>query len=444
MQASPKSPRVEIPGPLTYAVESREFPGWILNANRSGILIASERNEKAGTALLLQVPTIEGDRFDLPVTVMRSAKKRTPVQGLGFALGLQFDAMDDEKTEQLNCLLASQDTKLKLPIDLAREFLTADSKVLGSVIVDEGSDSPFLIFLGGITPFERQAYLGSGPVELAARELIFLRAQLGVFKALIPRIIKDPAGLAPSLVPRFEKVLARLDRTEFQIEETIRGLTGDNDLEKRIQLNELSNRLEEPKVALYREIEKKLPPLASDAWKKVIGDTAERLDRIRSFHRKTDTDAGYHTPYAGRAIERSTEKSTEKSVERTTPERVRKSHRVFNVLMFATVIIISGVIVWYLMLPRLRLASYDIPLTGIQTHFHGDTLVVRVYRNEWGNLSTEDRNKTMSQIMAYMGEKNARGAKILAEDSTVLATVMAASGGAQGEARFTTRIKEVR
>jgi hypothetical protein len=426
----PPSPHIEIPGPLTYRVGANERRGWILNANRAGVLIASEREENAGTRVVLRIPAIGGEPFDLPAIVTRSGKKQTPIRGLSFALGLQLQGLTETDTQRLGWILESQESKLRISLEQAREFLSADEGTLGAAVLDESSDSPFLVFLGDIAPFERAALTETDPVHLLAREMTLLRAQLGVFRSLLPKIVADPVSQAQVFRPLLEQLVLRSDQAEMKAEEMIRQLAEREDRENRKNLNELSTRLHEPKLDLYREVEKRLAPLASPPWEGAVTEIKERLERVRAARRKSDTDAGYHTPFA------------KKAAEKKTAAKARMAQRITNLAVFGIPIALTVLAAWLLLLPRFRLSAFDIPLAGITSTLEEDTLVVKTYRGEWHKLSAGDRDKTLRGIQQYMEQKRLRNAKILAEDSRMLAAILYSGGGAQGAIQFTTRMYE--
>jgi hypothetical protein len=425
-----KPPRIEVPGPVTYFLGQQRNPGWLLNVNQAGLLVAVAKAEPTGRALTLQFPVIGGGTFYLPAKVVRTIEKKTPIHGFVIVLGLQFNQLDETETEQLGWILESQASRSSITLGAAREILTSSPDILRAALSDDASDAPVIDFFGEITPAELRAFSGQGPVEILARDLILLRIQLKVFKAIVPAIVGDPSNLASTFAPLLTTLLARLDDAELRTEETTLRIAELGGEENRKILNELSTRLDEPRVNLYSEIARRFSDLEKTAWGKVASSVVERLEKIRSARRKSDTDAGFHTPLAN------------KKGETTGTSRTVSKYPVFSILFVATILAIAAAVAWVVALPHFRLNGYDIPLQGISSTYQGGVLVVRTNHASWRQLSAENRDKTLSGIQAYMLEKRVRSSKILAEDSKIIAAILSAPPTEDGKLAFTRRVYE--
>lgn len=425
-----KPPRIEVPGPVTYFLGQQQNPGWILNVNRAGLLVAVAKAEPTGRALTLKIPVVGGDTFDLPTKVVRTIEKKTPIHGFVIVLGLQFQQLNETETEQLGWILESQASRSSITLGAAREILASSPDILRAALSDDVSDTPVIDFFGEITPAELRAFSGQGPVETLARDLILLRVQLKVFKAIVPTIAGDPSNLASTFAPFLTALLQRLDDAELRTEEMTLRMAEQGGEENRKILNELSTRLDEPKVDLYSEIARKFPDLENTAWVKVASLVVDRLEKIRSARKKSDTDAGFHTPLAN------------KKGETTGTSRTVSKYPIFSILFVATTLAILAAVTWVVALPHFRLNGYDIPLQGISTRFDGGVLVVRTTHSNWRQLSADHRDKTLSGIQAYMLEKRVRSAKILAEDSKIIAAILSAPPTEDGKLAFTRRVYE--
>ncbi|MFH1263780.1 MAG: PilZ domain-containing protein [Pseudomonadota bacterium] len=422
------SSRVEIPGPVTVSIGSEEHRGWILSAVRSGALVAVSEEQKLGTRIVLRIPFAGENSFDLPATVVRLLPKKTPVQGFTNVLGLKFDKLTDAQNERLRVVLVSQPNKPDLPLEVAREILIADSGILGEAVTSELPDSPYLHFLGEISPFEKEAYAKRGPLQILARELILLRTQFGVFRAVLPLLQKDPGSSAPIFAPILTRLLERLDGAELRTEEAIIALDTEVEERSRKGLNDLSTRLDEPKIDLFEAVEKSLAQVEDPVWKQPLASILERLHRIRSARKQSDTDAGFHTPLVKK-------KGAAPSVQR------KKRYPIFNLLMILTAVAVTGFVVWIVLLPRLRLAGYGIPLENVTATIEDGTLVVHTYRAGWKRLTPEEKKKTLAGIQTYLTEKKVRTSKIVAEDSKILAAILS-GGNEEGRISFTQRVNE--
>ena len=413
--------RVEIPGPMEYAVGSEAKAAELVNASQSGVLFSAAEAIAIDTPIEMRFRTAEGTAFALPGVVVRSMPLKAPAKSFAFANGARFGVIAPEDKGKVDWLLAGKQGHAlpRVTTDVARSVLEATPELIVRALAGQG-DPVVISLLGEVSAFERAAHGSDATYADCVRRLTLSRLQCNVFHAFVPVLQKEIRVLGLVFLPLFSALLHRCDEIETDTENHVRQAVAKGDESTRQGLNESSNRLHEGRVKVLYALDESMPREGLGSEGKVLENVRARVQKLRELRAGIQDDLKY-SRRAPPPAPKKEEKGKSKAVSLVLSKKV-----LIPVGSLGLVSIVSAI--YSFATSFVSSAALSVPLPVQSAYVEEEGLIVKSTPEAWDRLTNQEREATYSGIELYIRNNKLRQAKIVSPEDRNIAALIPGGG----------------
>ena len=408
------SPRVEIPGPMTYFVSEEERVGESINASMAGLLIGVETPVAVDTSIRMQFEYGEST-FMLQGTVIRAVRLKSHRSGLPYAIGVKFSELDEAASAQLRGFLRSFPPPLpKLQPVIVRGLMEQGEAQLIKAL--QGEAQEIVPLIEDLLPVEKDAFSATDETSEYVRRIVVLRTQCIGYRAFIPVLQSKRGSLAGPFLPYLRSIFEQADQIEDEIVEKVRDAVQQEDEQTREILNEVSNRLYESKVELVFSIDEKVSSEGLGPESEIIESIKERAKKLRELQQYK----GETVTYARRSLLK--KKEEEKKKEKKKTKGVSKKVQIITIAAGLTIIV--GISLVRFLMSRVSQSDLKIPIEFVSAKVEENGLLIFMERKNWAVIPEEQHEEIFDLLEAYLKEQKLRQAKIMDEQGKYIAALL--------------------
>jgi CheY-like chemotaxis protein len=429
------SPRIDIPGVMSYTVGGREKTGWSINSSRTGILFAVDEEYPLGTEAVLRFSLPDGSQFELPVSIVRILKLRLPVNSLPFGVGAKFGFLTEIQIDKLSQLMESRSLALASRIKsgfLEKVFRNAED-VVNEALGTEEIPQELILYLEEIRPFEHEAFASDGLVQQCVRSLVGMRVQCTAFRVFLPSLRANPMILGPTYFPILSTILEKADAIESDVDILVRDAVTRGDDATREGLNDASNRLYQAKLKLLYAMDEMIKPDGHGPLEgAIVRKAKERVQALQALSAREPEVVKYNPRTAAvlqeaKEAKRESKKSEAEPTAEASEAAVPATPRIRRSFVLA---LLTAMVAVFFTQQRTQadLKQLKLPVSIVGVEQKEEGIILRVQPQVWASATRRTKDDLLRRLEAFLLANQLKQAEILTPKGTRLAALMSTIG----------------